>query len=151
MWRTHLAFGIFLGLVLYNFINIEMSVYLFVVLVGFSSLIVDIDHPDSKVGRKVKPLSYLTNFFLGHRGMMHSLIPVIVVFVFALVLGYFEIGLALGLGYLSHLIADMLTLEGINFFYPVKSRVSGFIRTGSFLESLLFILLVVLICVMILY
>lgn len=134
MWRTHLVFGILCGLLVYGLFSISLSIYVFLALVGISSLIVDIDHPSSKVGKKVKPVSFVTNFLMGHRGMIHSLIPAVLLFLVFVIFGYFEIGLALGLGYFSHLIADMLTLEGINFFYPLKTRTSGFIRTGGFIE-----------------
>jgi len=55
----------------------------------------------------------------------------------------FYIGLAIFIGYLTHLIADSITLEGINFLYPFSSfRIKGLIRTGSLIESLLFFILI---------
>ena len=56
-----------------------------------------------------------------------------------------EIGIAIFLGYFSHLIADALTKNGIKPFYPLLNmKINGFFRTNSLLEKIFFLILVIL-------
>jgi len=78
-----------------------------------------------------------------HRGMIHSfsfaiLISIILaVFLPILSLGFF-------LGYSVHLICDSFTRDGIQPFWPLKARSSGFITSGGRIEETLFFSLVLL-------
>ena len=97
--------------------------------------------PDFDIG-----LYYILSFFgFGfldvHKTFSHSIfIPLAIFLILHYWLGWTYIGLAIALGYISHLIADSLTIEGVNFLHPIsKFHVSGFIRTGSFLETLFFL------------
>src|SRR3989338_4433837 len=54
----------------------------------------------------------------------------------------FWIGLALAGGYIAHLVTDMLTLSGVKPYW-IGPRISGFMRTGGFLEAVFFFLLLV--------
>ena len=59
--------------------------------------------------------------------------------------GYPDLGLALGLGYLSHLLADALTLSGAPLLWPLPGRIHLLprpfrVRTGGPSERLIFLL-----------
>ncbi len=138
--RTHLAFGLLVGLIALRFFNVNP--YLFIPLVLFGALFPDIDHPKSKLGRKIKPLSFFIKIFIGHRTLFHSLLIPLVLFIIYYILGYVYI-LAFLIGFISHLAIDALTKSGINFLYPfAKLKVRGFIETGKLLEHVFLILLI---------
>jgi inner membrane protein len=143
MSKTHLAFGLLVGLFVSEFFGVENKL-LFVSIVVFSSLLPDLDIPASKIGQKVRPLSWLLNIFFGHRGLMHTVyIPLLVWFIF-ISYGKAFIAGAFFLGYMSHLIIDMLNVKGIYFFYPlIRVRLNGFIKANGFLERLLFFAILV--------
>jgi len=51
-------------------------------------------------------------------------------------------GYGIFVGYLSHLIGDGLSKEGINLLYPfTKLEIRGFLKVGGFVENILFIFL----------
>jgi len=138
MARTHLAFALLIGLLTMNLF--DFNKYLFLGIVLFAGILPDIDHPKSKLGRKLKILSWPIKFIFGHRNLLHSL-----VFLFGLcsVIWVFldNWWIPVAVGYVSHLIADGLTKQGINFVYPFKQlSLYGFIETGSILEVILFYL-----------
>lgn len=140
MFRTHLAFALLIGLLTVNLFSLNK--YLFVSIVVIAGIIPDIDHPKSRLGRKIKFLSWSIKFLFGHRRLFHSIVFAGVVSVF---LWFFfdNWWIPFFIGYISHLAIDGFTKEGINFIYPFKQLyLSGFVKTGSFLENLLFYTLV---------
>ena len=143
MFRTHLVFSFLIGLLIISSFDIQNKT-IFIIILLIASVLPDIDSYKSKIGKKVKPLSFLINIFLGHRGIFHSLFLLILILLFIMLINY-EITAAFFIGYLSHLVLDSLTPEGVMFLYPFsKKRIQGFIRTGSLFENMLFILLLVL-------
>lgn len=143
MARTHIVFALFLALLFTLFFSSPLShpfvhpflflAFLFLLL--FSALLPDLDHPRSYLSQKIPLLPSLLRFVFGHRGFVHSLWAA---FLFFLILLFWQKALAWAvlIGYLSHLFADALTQEGLNFLAPFASfRIQGFIRTGSFLET----------------
>lgn len=146
MFRTHFALGLFVGLLSLNFINelFTGSKWLFVFIVAIASSFPDIDHPKSKISKIFFPFSWMISWVVSHRGIFHSIFPVIGLYLVFDYLGYGFIGLALAIGYLSHLIGDMFTRGGIDFLYPIsRFKISGPITTGGFLETIIFVILVV--------
>ncbi|MBW2984907.1 metal-dependent hydrolase [Candidatus Woesearchaeota archaeon] len=143
MYKTHLAFGLFAGLMFLPNQDIATKLmFLGIVLIG--ALIPDIDAPQSKLGSRVGILSRIIKLLVGHRTIFHS------VFAAALSSGlvWFFVnptyGTALFVGYASHLVIDCLTKSGINFLHPISNfRISGFITTGGFSENLLLIGIVI--------
>jgi len=134
-----LVFGLFVNLVLLSLG--KWYEVLFFVLLG--SLIPDIDFSRSKVGRKFGFISEVIEFVFGHRRLFHSLF-------FAILLGFLiyylfnlRFGILFFIGYLSHLVVDGLTKEGVRLFHPLKYKVKGVFRSGSVLESLFFLFFVV--------
>ena len=85
-----------------------------------------------------------------HRGLTHTGLAAAAILVAAVIIGqrfgFADIGLAFGLGYLSHLIADGMTLTGIPLLTPFYRKNIHLlpkpvrVRTGSAAESLVFLL-----------
>lgn len=133
---THIIFSILCIIIYVKYFSV-FNLISFTVLVLFSALFVDIDEPESTIGRRLQPLSRIINSLFGHRGVFHTIfIPVALYFVLAF-FQYAEIGTAILLGYLSHLAMDMITPAGIYPFYPLKWQIKGPIRTGSVFEYIL--------------
>ncbi|WP_027339109.1 metal-dependent hydrolase [Halonatronum saccharophilum] len=112
------------------------------------ALMPDIDHASSKAGRALwfisKPLKI---FGVKHRGITHSILGLVLFFFLTgemVKAGWINelIWYGLVIGYLSHLIADMLNVHGIPLFYPNNKRFkfNTNITTGSWGEHLLFLL-----------
>jgi len=96
-----------------------------VILLG--ALLPDIDTTKSVIGRLVKPVAKIINRKYGHRTITHSLIALIglTAVISAFQAAYFP-GLAIaqvfGLAYASHLLLDMVTVQGIPLFYPFSKN-----------------------------
>jgi len=140
MFKTHLMFGVFLGLLFLKYFEINNGFWFFVV-VCFFSVFPDIDFYRSKIGKKVKPLSWLINLFLGHRGLMHSLVAALFFYFLFYVLFGASVGLGAFVGYCGHLVLDSLTPKGIRPFYPFKPKLNGFLKGNSLIDYLFFFLL----------
>ncbi|HYD32412.1 MAG TPA: metal-dependent hydrolase [Azospirillaceae bacterium] len=106
-------------------------------LAAFGSLLPDIDHPKSWVGRRLPMISHPVSAIFGHRGITHSLLAVAGCVAALRWEGWGWHALPLWVGYLSHLMADALTPAGVPFLWPWR-RTFGLrlVRTGSFLEWL---------------
>lgn len=135
---AHLTCGAFVGLASITYLTskgqIDLGIDKASVLVIASmcgSLLPDLDTPTSAVGQKAKPVSKLVNILFGHRGLLHT--PLFTVaFVLCLYLlqtklqinHYFAlVGLGgIALGYVSHLILDFLTPQGIMLFFPISTK-----------------------------
>ena len=137
MFYTHIAFALLTSIFAVKFLH-PSSVLLFIFIACFVSLIPDIDNRDSKIGKHVKFISKIFD----HRGILHTIFPPIGLFFLFNYLSYNLLGIAALVGYLSHILIDAFTPEGINFLHPLTSfRISGFIRAGGFMEIVLFLLL----------
>jgi len=143
MFRTHIIFSFLISFLIISSFDIQNKI-VFVVILLIASALPDIDSYKSKVGKKIKPISFLINIFLGHRGIFHSLfLPILISMLIAIINQ--EIAAAFFIGYLSHLVLDSLTPEGVMFFYPFsKKRTKGLIRTGSLWENIFFFILIIL-------
>lgn len=134
LWRTHLAFAFFLGALAVHFLSFSW-LFLFAALLG--SLLPDVDHPRSKLGSFVPFLS----LFFTHRGFFHGIIALFLFpFLASLLFPSSFLSQGIFLGYLSHLFLDAATRKGIMPLHPFLSwRVHGPARSGSFFETMLFI------------
>jgi inner membrane protein len=106
-------------------INVFSSIpYFGAVVVG--SLLPDIDHTKSIIGKLFYPLARWLDRRFGHRTVTHSLLFLIGVTVLTVLLESFlqspdhNIALILFFSVLSHFILDMVTLQGIPLFYPFR-------------------------------
>lgn len=127
---THLVIGIGGGLLLRNVFGIWG-----VAMAALGSLLPDIDHPYSTIGRRI-PVA--DAFKMQHRGWTHSLLGL---GIFTALVAIIDTKLAIGLalGYVLHLLADSLTPVGVAWFYPIsknRRHIIG-IRTGGKLENVL--------------
>jgi len=141
LFKTHLAFSLLIGLLTYNYFDLNYIIFILIIL--FTGILPDIDHPKSKLGRKLKILSYPINFIFGHRGLFHSLL-IALGFSFLIWMIFGDYYIPFFIGFLSHLIADGITKQGIDFTYPFNFfKVIGMIKTGGFIEKIIFLLLIV--------
>jgi len=133
LFRAHVLFGMLVWFVLERFVEMPFFVLGFVLL---GSVFVDVDSCKSKAGRKAWPLSW----FLKHRGFLHSLAGSAF---FSLVVGVFSrwAGFGFFVGYASHLLMDCFTRMGVGLFWPFSFKVRGFVKSGSWVEDVLFVLI----------
>ncbi len=111
--------------------------YLGLVVAG--SLLPDVDHPKSWVGRRSRPISTVIASVFGHRGVTHSAVAVLALVSLLLHAGYKRGDVsALAIGYLSHLGADMLTPRGLRLAWPLRCTWAlPVCRTGSVMEPVI--------------
>lgn len=83
------------------------------------SIVPDIDHPNSFIGKKIPIIPDLLYCTVGHRTLTHSLLFALVVGAAGAVINYW-IGIGLSVGILSHISLDMLSPYGVAFLYPFK-------------------------------
>lgn len=140
--KTHLAFGVLAGILLLPLVG-SVDPILFFALVLIGSLFPDIDAPNSKISKKIPIIPWLIAAVSKHRGIFHSVWFAIAI---SFTLAYFTetmFGIALLIGYLSHLLADGLTTQGVNLIHPIgRIHLAGFIETGKTGELVLFLGLV---------
>ena len=138
MAKSHVVVGLAAWVAVAPLLQLSPSDPLYLALAVAGALLPDVDHPKSWVGQRVWPVSAAIASVLGHRGVTHSAAAVAVL---ALVLSH--VGwrratvVALAVGYLSHLAADMLTPQGLRLAWPMR-RTWGvpLCRSGSLAEAL---------------
>ena len=149
--RTHFFIAILAGSIYFNYYSISANWILaigFAFALLFGALLPDIDEKRSKISHKLPAVSKAVSLITKHRGIFHSIwIPVILVLLAKFVISkYFVLpNLVLTgfvVGYASHLLADALTVEGIEPFHPLKLKLRGFLKSGSALEAVLVLLIV---------
>lgn len=121
---NHLAGGvIFTGLFCSFFsVNIFASP-LFIAATIIGSLLPDIDHTKSWIGKSVFPLAKWLSRNYGHRTITHSIFFLLGVYLLSIFVEKnfredFSVSTILLFAILSHLIFDMVTVAGIPLFYP---------------------------------
>jgi len=150
LWHTHLAFGFLAGLFSLQFVG-HGNIYAFFAFVLLGALLPDIDTPSSKVGSKLGIFSKAIETVFGHRGIVHTIWGMLVLCGLFWLFISKAYGIALFTGFLSHLVIDGFTKNGINFLYPVaKLHLSGFIETGTTSELIFFVIVIALIVIMVL-
>jgi inner membrane protein len=185
--RSHLLIGLTAGVVLDSYMHLSgepltmartvplsllVSKAAYYCAVGFGALLPDIDNARSTLGRKFGIISKEIQRVAGHRTIMHSLLGLVLVALFAIGLEcvvIYSLGLqgyivpadlistshlvlvGMLFGYIMHIVADALTLGGVPLFWPNRKRY-GFppnphmrFRTGDWPEHVIvwtFIILV---------
>jgi inner membrane protein len=144
LFHTHLMFGVAAFLLMSPVFSGGNEI-LFLVLVLLGSILPDIDDVHSKIKKASGVIGSIISFMFKHRGIFHSLVMVIILFVLvSFWSSYYAIGLSIG--YLSHLLSDSLTPMGIRIFYPFSSwKLRGPIKVGSAGEWIVLFGLVVLV------
>ncbi|MDB5400798.1 MAG: metal-dependent hydrolase [Rhodopila sp.] len=139
MARSHVLVGLATWIAAAPALHVRTLDPIYLGLVVAGSLLPDIDHPKSWVGRRTRPISTAIAATFSHRGVTHSAIAVIGLTMLLLHAGYRRGGVtALIIGYLSHLAADMLTPQGLRLAWPLR-RTWGFplCRTDSPMEPMI--------------
>ena len=136
MLRTHIAINLLFILLFLPHISSDL---IFVPVALIATALPDLDTGFSTVG-KMKA-SRIIQFFVRHRGFFHSLtFCAIISALFSVVVPV--LALPFFLGYSLHLFADSFTFEGIKPFWPAKKSSSWRLRTGSMIETSLFVFFV---------
>lgn len=144
-YKTHLNGGILAGLYIVGDKIINLPPVPAIIFLGgavLGSILPDIDHKNSYIGKKTKSISKTINKLAGHRKLFHA--PFLYLLLYSLSIGASlqELILiclkGLFIGILSHLILDSFTTGGLPWFYPLsKKRFSlGNIKTSSKLEEI---------------
>lgn len=131
-----MVFGLLVGLLFLSWFENKI---LFMALVMFGSLLPDIDNKNARIHRYI-PFTRWIQLVFEHRGVFHSLLIPSLSFLILSLFGYVEIGMAIVLGYSSHLVMDSLTPHGVFYFYPLhRFHVKGFVKVGGVVEKVIFI------------
>ncbi len=85
---------------------------------GFMALVPDIDHPRAPLRRKLGVVGHVALGGLKHRGVTHTLLALVAIAAAAFYLLPLPYALGAAGGYLSHLLADMVTVSGLPVFWP---------------------------------
>ena len=147
--KTHAAVGAnaaWIGLA-FGAVSPEIAAVLLAV-AAFGGLMPDIDAPRSKFHTLTKGVFRIIGITTQHRGFFHSVPAVFILYVAALfALWRFHPALpaALTLGYVSHIVIDMLTPGGVRVLFPIKKKFRWIPRklapnTGGIVDNLLFVL-----------
>ena len=126
MAHTHVLFAMFFLILPSRVLGYHLPIEAIAAGIA-ASLLPDIDHSKSMIGRTLIPISLLLNAAFGHRTITHSLLG----FFIAIVLAYFitatlwlpaAVYIAFIVGYTSHILADMLNDAGVALLYPFEKR-----------------------------
>jgi inner membrane protein len=144
LFRTHLAFAFLMSLYIIDFFPVKNKL-LFIIIILFFAALPDIDESSSKIHKKFRPLSYLASL-TGHRNIFHTLYTPLLFSLTLMLFNFKEQAIAILIGYLSHLLLDAITPQGISIFYPLnRKRIKGPISSGSFMETIIFFIFILLI------
>ena len=121
---NHIVGGITLTGICGGFLGVnilESPFYLATII--FAAQLPDIDHTKSIIGLTFYPIAKYLNRSYGHRTITHSLVALILLSLLAgMASNYFAghrtHGTIFFLAYLSHLVLDMTTVQGVPLFYP---------------------------------
>lgn len=144
---THSAFGIFLTLIILSVFGVQESLHWTILLMAvIGSIMPDLDHPKSAVGRVFSFISVPLDRRFGHRTITHSLFGWGVASgIAALLIGsgwaidhtflqtHFPLLsvsphlairwlAAFSIGYISHVLLDMVNPRGVQLFWPDETR-----------------------------
>jgi endonuclease YncB( thermonuclease family) len=91
--------------------------------VAAASTLPDADYPKSWLGRQLGSVSEDLNRMFGHRSFLHSLLALVLITMVLgtplwWITGSLATGVAVLVGFGSHLFADMMTLGGVQLFWP---------------------------------
>lgn len=143
-YKTHINGGALVGLYISSQIPkshiLSAGIFLGGTLIG--SILPDIDHKNSYIGKKTKGVSKAINKFAGHRKLFHA--PLFYLLLYSMSIGailqklLFVSVTGIFCGVLSHLVLDSFTIGGLPWFYPLtKKRFSlGKIKTSSKVEEI---------------
>jgi inner membrane protein len=120
--KTHLLTGLAAGFLLSQSVK-PADAGMVIAVTSVAALLPDIDHPQSLISSFI-PGGFILSAFTGnHRGVTHSALAGFVAGGLAfLVSDNPMIGLGVGVGWLIHLVGDMLTPSGVPLLLPFRWR-----------------------------
>jgi membrane-bound metal-dependent hydrolase YbcI (DUF457 family) len=94
--------------------------------VAAASMLPDADYPKSWLGHQLGSVSKELNRLFGHRSALHSLLALLLITIVLgaplwWITGNLATGVAILVGFGSHLFADMMTLGGVELFWPRRA------------------------------
>ena len=121
---NHIVGGFVITGLLGSFFNLNIlasPIYIFSTIIG--ALIPDIDYTKSTIGKIFRPISKYLNRRFGHRTITHSLLAMfgsflLSAFIESTFYDQTKISKIYLLGFFSHLVLDMMTVQGVPLFYP---------------------------------
>lgn len=111
---THIAFSVSISL-MFGFSSFES-----LLLLSFGSVLPDIDHPKSFIGKIFYFLSIPLNRKFGHRGLIHSILLWLPIMVLGLY--YFKPLGIIGIGVIFHIILDAWNVAGVHLMKPLSEK-----------------------------
>lgn len=146
MGHTHAAIGLATGLAISQAIP-GSNPLLLGACAGLAALLPDIDHPAAPLRQKLGTIGDILFFWLPHRGLSHTMIAAALVFIVSgigAVYGLYTspVWFAISGGYVSHLIADSMTVSGVKLLWPLvdeEIHLPPQLRTGGAIEQLIFV------------
>jgi inner membrane protein len=133
--RTHASVSLFVSILVLNHYKLGIP---FILTAFICSILPDLDTPKSKVGRRIRPISTIIKFLIGHRTFIHAVwlwaIASLLVFPWST-----EVAIGIGIGYGTHLLLDALTKSGVQPLFPFPPKIMFLLKTGGITETLIFI------------
>jgi inner membrane protein len=146
LFQTHVLIGIIFFIIFRGYFAGDEIIVLLLILLG--SILPDLDSPTSIINKWSGIFGRVVSLFTKHRGLFHSMVFHLALFVVLQQFISITYARALFLGYLAHIVGDGITPAGITLFYPFsKFKIRGPVKVGSYVEVLLFIVLVVLVVI----
>jgi len=132
---NHLAGGYCFTGIISSLLGINiLGDYRLLIIIGIASLLPDIDHTKSIIGKIFFPIARFLNRHYGHRTITHSIFVLVglsaTISAFQAV--YFPelpIATVFGLAYGSHILFDCMTIAGVPLLYPFKRN--NFVLPGN--------------------
>lgn len=119
--KTHASCGFLVGALAIEYYETDLFISVTVVTLAIiSSLLPDICHAQSRIGKRFKFISIIIRLLFGHRTFTHSILFVSIIAALLYMIqtpNYYLITIICGL--LSHVILDMLTPRGVKLLYPI--------------------------------
>ena len=136
--KTHLSCGFLIGTLAINYYHPDLFTSVTaVVLAGAGSLLPDICHAQSKIGRRFKFLSIIVRLLFGHRTFTHSILFTLIIALLLSTIHTPPVYMAAIIGGMaSHIILDMLTPRGVKLLYPFPLSVKPPVqfKTGGMVD-----------------
>lgn len=136
--KTHASCGMLVGALTTQYFQTDIfSSVTVIILATLASLLPDICHTQSKIGRRFKVISFFVRLIFGHRTFTHSILFIaIIAFLLQIIQtpNYYMAAIIIGL--VSHVILDMITPRGVKLFYPLPFNVKTPIqfKTGGLVD-----------------
>lgn len=172
LYYTHILFSLFIALLVYTWLGLPISI-LALLVCTIGGVFPDIDERHSKVTKKFWIVGWIVSRLSKHRGLFHSLLFALLVsgalyYFFSILNGIFGFHLTRGtgsallkeikllaawffVGYVSHLLLDSFTPQGVMWLAPLtKKKIRGKVRTGFLGEKVLVVVLIIAIAILVL-